>query len=259
MECYQAQDYHGAVENLREAVRLDPTKIAYHKLLGQALAKNPKWRQQAETHLRRVIDAEPYDQDCYLALAAIYEQSGMSMRARKMYEKVACLDPDHEVALKKLASRARRRRRRFFASSSEIGRRSHGLPSTVRPAQPPPAFLATLPARMPAYRHHGEPERDPEATFQRLDDDDDGDGNLSRDELSMIARTHLRPARSSGVESCSDRSLHGGAGRAIAGVEIGTCRRLVELVPAQEDGSESGQATVYIHEEDDHEEGTSVR
>ena len=31
-----------------------------------------------------------------------------------------------------------------------------------------------------------EPERDPEATFQRLDDD--GDGKLSRDELSMIAR-----------------------------------------------------------------------
>lgn len=54
---YQAKDYHEAVQNLREAVRLDPTKIAYHKLLGQALTKNPKWRKQAETHLRRVLDA----------------------------------------------------------------------------------------------------------------------------------------------------------------------------------------------------------
>ncbi len=43
--------------------------------------------------------------------------------------------------------------------------------------------------RTPAYRHHGEPERDPEATFQRLDDD--GDGKLSPDELSMVARARF--------------------------------------------------------------------
>lgn len=34
-----------------------------------------------------------------------------------------------------------------------------------------------------------EPEREPEVTFQRLDDD--GDGKLSRDELSMIARARF--------------------------------------------------------------------
>ena len=114
LECYQAQEYHGAVENLREAVRLDPTKIAYHKLLGQALTKNPKWHKQAEKHLRRVIDAEPYDPDCYLALAVIYEQGGMSMRARKMYEQVALLDPDHEVALEKLALEPQAEKTAFF-------------------------------------------------------------------------------------------------------------------------------------------------
>ena len=71
-------------------------------LLGQALTKNPKWRKQAETHFQRVIDAEPYDQDCYLTLAAIYEEGGMLMRARKMYEQVAQLDPHHEIARSKL-------------------------------------------------------------------------------------------------------------------------------------------------------------
>lgn len=85
---YQAQDYHEAVENLREAVRLAPDKVAYHKLLGQALTKNPKWRKQAETHLRRVIDAQPYDAECYFELARIYEDGGLSTRARKMYEQV---------------------------------------------------------------------------------------------------------------------------------------------------------------------------
>ncbi len=99
---YQAKDYHEAVQNLREAVRLNPTKIAYHKLLGQALTKNPKWRKQAETHLRRVLDAEPYDTDCYLELATIYEEGRLTTRARQMYEQVASLDPDHELALRKL-------------------------------------------------------------------------------------------------------------------------------------------------------------
>ena len=47
------------VSHLREAVRLDPSKIAYHKLLGQALNKNPKWRKQAETHLRRGVLQTP--------------------------------------------------------------------------------------------------------------------------------------------------------------------------------------------------------
>ena len=111
---YQAKDYHEAVQNLREAVRLDPTKIAYHKLLGQALTKNPLWRKQAETHLRRVLDAEPYDKDCYLELATIYEEGGLTTRARQMYERVASLDPDHKVALKKLGFEGEAGKAAFF-------------------------------------------------------------------------------------------------------------------------------------------------
>lgn len=112
--CFDASDYHQAVQNLREAVRLDPSKMAYHKLLGLALNKNPKWRKQAETHLRRVIDAEPYDKDCYLALATIYEEGGLATRARKMYEQVASLDPEHEVALEKLGFEGEAGKTAFF-------------------------------------------------------------------------------------------------------------------------------------------------
>jgi Tfp pilus assembly protein PilF len=112
--CYQAKDYHEAVQNLREAVRLDPNKIAYHKLLGQALTKNPNWRKQAETHLRRVLDAEPYDKDCYLELATIYEDGGLTTRARQMYEQVASLDPDHELALRKLGFEGEAGKSAFF-------------------------------------------------------------------------------------------------------------------------------------------------
>ena len=44
---------------------------------------------------------EPYDKDCSLELAAIYEEDGLAPRARQMYEQVAFLDPDHEIALKR--------------------------------------------------------------------------------------------------------------------------------------------------------------
>ena len=101
---YDVADYHHAVENLREAVRLAPSNIAYHKLLGKSLTKNPKWRKQAEGHFLRVLEAEPYDTECYLELAAIYEENGLPTRAQKMYEQVLTLDPDHPIATEKLSA-----------------------------------------------------------------------------------------------------------------------------------------------------------
>lgn len=96
-------NYHDAVVNLRDAVRLAPVmNPAYHKALGHALAKNPKWRKQAETHFQKVLDADPFDLDCYLALAEIYEVGGLATRARQMYEKILAIDPDHEIANAKL-------------------------------------------------------------------------------------------------------------------------------------------------------------
>ncbi len=102
MSYYDVADYHRAVENLREAVRLAPKNIHYHKLLGQALAKNPKWRKHAEGHFHLVLKAVPYDTECYLELAYIYEEKGLPMRAKKMYEQVLELDPDHPIATGKL-------------------------------------------------------------------------------------------------------------------------------------------------------------
>ena len=99
---YKAADYHHAVENLREAVRLAPSNTIYHKRLGQALTKNPRWRKQAESHFLHVLEVEPYDAECYLELASIYEEKGLPTRAKKMYEQVLALDPDHPIAREKL-------------------------------------------------------------------------------------------------------------------------------------------------------------
>ena len=80
---YKAADYHHAVENLREAVRLAPSNTIYHKRLGQALTKNPRWRKQAESHFLHVLEVEPYDAECYLELASIYEEKGLPSEPRK--------------------------------------------------------------------------------------------------------------------------------------------------------------------------------
>ena len=114
MNYYNVADYHHAVENLREAVRLAPSNIQYHKLLGQALTKNPKWRKQAEGHFLRVLEAEPYDEECYLELASIYEENGLPTRAKKMYEHVLTLDPDHPIATEKLLTNDTKTETSFF-------------------------------------------------------------------------------------------------------------------------------------------------
>ena len=114
MNCYNVADYHHAVENLREAVRLAPSNITYHKLFGQALTKNPKWRKQAESHFLRVLEAEPCDEECYLELASIYEENGLPTRAKKMYEQVLALDADHPIATEKLLTNDTKPKTSFF-------------------------------------------------------------------------------------------------------------------------------------------------
>ena len=99
---FEEKDYHEAVESLREAVRLAPETPDYHHLLARALVKNPKWRKQAEKHFTCVIELEPFRTAAYVELAQLYEEGGLATRAKKMYEKVLELNPDHEIAVSKL-------------------------------------------------------------------------------------------------------------------------------------------------------------
>ena len=45
---FDSEDFWRCIELSREAVDLAPDCAAYYNLLGLALAKNPKWRQDAE-------------------------------------------------------------------------------------------------------------------------------------------------------------------------------------------------------------------
>jgi tetratricopeptide (TPR) repeat protein len=101
---FDEMHFFDAIQCLREAIRLHPKK-SYHKLLAQALMKNPKWMREAEEHFRLALKIDPFDADCYVGLGEIYESEGMATRAQKMYEQAATYNPESEAVQKKLGAR----------------------------------------------------------------------------------------------------------------------------------------------------------
>ena len=104
---YNQDRYHEAIAELQDAVRLDGANPRYHRLLGHALAKNPRWRHRAEEHFLKVLETEPFDTGTMLALGELYEKDGMDTRAHKMYEEALGMDPGNSRALEKLAGTPR--------------------------------------------------------------------------------------------------------------------------------------------------------
>jgi curved DNA-binding protein CbpA len=102
---YDEMHFFDAIQCLREAVRLSPKK-GYHKLLAQALMKNPKWLREAEEQFRLALRMDQFDAECYVGLGDIYESEGMSTRAQKMYEQAATYDPENETVQNKIGKRS---------------------------------------------------------------------------------------------------------------------------------------------------------
>jgi curved DNA-binding protein CbpA len=65
-----SEQFHAAIELLREAVRTTP-KADYLALLGLLQAKNPLWLRYAEEHLRQAIDKGAKDPSLPSALAEV--------------------------------------------------------------------------------------------------------------------------------------------------------------------------------------------
>ncbi|MCI0407127.1 MAG: DnaJ domain-containing protein, partial [Acidobacteria bacterium] len=99
---YTELHFFDAIQSLREAVKLAPNKGSYHRLLAQALVKNPHWRKEAEEHFQRAVDIDHFDTESFTGLAEIYEAAGMATRAQKMWQSVLDSDPQNETAKEKL-------------------------------------------------------------------------------------------------------------------------------------------------------------
>ena len=94
--------YHEAIGALMEAVRLDGTQASHHRLLGQAYARNPKWRSSAIEHLEQAVRLDEFDEKTYYLLGEVLEQDGRDEEARAAFKNVLMLEPNHQRAQRKL-------------------------------------------------------------------------------------------------------------------------------------------------------------
>lgn len=103
---YADGKFYEAIGALLEAVRLDDEQARYHRLLGRAYARNPKWRASAIEHFQRAIELDEYDEGTYLSLGEVYELDGREEDARRAFQRVLSLDPSHPRAREKLKKKS---------------------------------------------------------------------------------------------------------------------------------------------------------
>ncbi|HXG68709.1 MAG TPA: DnaJ domain-containing protein [Blastocatellia bacterium] len=96
------KEYHIAVHMLREAVRLDPNKAHYHYHLGMALVRNPRTRREAEQHLVRAAELDPYNAQIRLRLGLLFKEAGLPKKAEHYFKEVLTMDPNNRIALREL-------------------------------------------------------------------------------------------------------------------------------------------------------------
>lgn len=96
-QAYQASDFWNAIQLCHQAIDQAPERAENYHLLGLALSKNPKWRQDAEKNLRIATNLDPWKADYFLALGSLYQEVGLHLRARKAFEQAKAVDPMAKV------------------------------------------------------------------------------------------------------------------------------------------------------------------
>lgn len=81
----EAEDYHFAVELLKQAVLADP-RAEYYVRLGDAQSKNPNWLGQAAGSYRKALDLGYPDPAIWTSLGRVHEEMGELTAARRHFE-----------------------------------------------------------------------------------------------------------------------------------------------------------------------------
>jgi len=100
---FERKEYHAAVHLLREAIKLDPSRAPYHYHLGLALIRNPRTRRDAEIHLSKAAELEPYNAQIRLKLGLLYKEAGLSKRAEHYFREALQMDPENKMAKRELS------------------------------------------------------------------------------------------------------------------------------------------------------------
>jgi curved DNA-binding protein CbpA len=105
---FERKEYHAAVHLLREAIKLDPSRAPYHYHLGIALIRNPRTRRDAELHLSKAAELEPYNAQIRVKLGLLYKEAGLFKRAEHYFREALQLDPDNRAARREMNSETAR-------------------------------------------------------------------------------------------------------------------------------------------------------
>ena len=103
---FERKEYHAAVHLLREAIKLDPSRAPYHYHLGIALIRNPRTRRDAELHLSKAAELEPYNAQIRVKLGLLYKEAGLTKRAEHYFREALHMDPDNRVAKREITGEA---------------------------------------------------------------------------------------------------------------------------------------------------------
>lgn len=100
---YSQKRFWEAASIMEEAVRNDPGKASYFLLLGVSQSNIPTMRRVAEKNLQKVVEMEPWNAEPLAALGLLFLAEKMDKRAENFFRRTLAIDPDHEVALSKIA------------------------------------------------------------------------------------------------------------------------------------------------------------
>jgi curved DNA-binding protein CbpA len=100
---YSQQRFRETASLMEESVRNDPNRASYYLLLGLAQSNIPNLRRVAEKNFQKVIELEPWNPEPYAALGLLFQYEKMENRATNFFKKALAIDPEHELAKKRLA------------------------------------------------------------------------------------------------------------------------------------------------------------
>lgn len=95
-------DYYGAIVLLKQSVHFDPGNSEAWHLLGSCQERNPKWRRDAATSYQKSLAADPNNIEAMISLGDLYRSEGLATRAQTFYEDVLKIDPEHELAKRRI-------------------------------------------------------------------------------------------------------------------------------------------------------------
>ncbi|MEW6732980.1 MAG: DnaJ domain-containing protein [Acidobacteriota bacterium] len=129
------QDYVRAAYLLREAVNINPNNTQYRSTLVQILIKNSKWHKEAEDHLVKLIEAEPFNGNFHAMLGLLYKEGGLQKKAVAKFKEALSVDGKNRLARRELIEMGELKADKKGSAevaAGGLGERFRALPPTIQ-------------------------------------------------------------------------------------------------------------------------------